>query len=117
MTNRCLMKESTSLVCGRGTSFTFRVSIRTRHSSSRSDMHRYILVVTTASLLVFSASTADAGVKTRTLTGAAIGAGAGAVVAGPPGAVVGGVAGAYIGGPNLPPRRKCWRRHGVRHCR
>jgi osmotically inducible lipoprotein OsmB len=80
-------------------------------------MRSHLLVATTAALLAFSVGSADAKVKTRTLTGAAIGAGAGAVVAGPPGAVVGGVAGAYIGGPNLPPRRKCWWHKGVRRCR
>jgi osmotically inducible lipoprotein OsmB len=54
----------------------------------------------------------------RTLSGAAIGAGAGAVVAGPVGAVVGGVGGAIVGGPSLRGRRSCWRdRNGYRHCR
>jgi hypothetical protein len=52
----------------------------------------------------------------RTVTGAAIGAGAGAVVAGPVGAVVGGVGGAVIGGPRLS-HRHCWHdRNGYRHC-
>ena len=36
-----------------------------------------------------------------TLSGAAIGAGAGAVVAGPPGLVVGAVVGAVVGGPKI----------------
>jgi osmotically inducible lipoprotein OsmB len=54
----------------------------------------------------------------RTVTGAAIGAGAGAVVAGPPGAVVGGVAGAVIGGPRITHHRRCWHdANGYRHCR
>lgn len=58
--------------------------------------------------------------QSRTLTGAAIGAGAGAVVAGPPGAVVGGAVGAYVGGPKLPRSKpvSCYRDNkGVRHCR
>jgi uncharacterized protein YcfJ len=61
--------------------------------------------------------------QNRTLTGAAIGAGAGAVVAGPVGAVAGGAIGAVVGGPSLRHRRhhyrrNCWRdRHGHRHCR
>ncbi|MES1155066.1 MAG: hypothetical protein ABUL48_01420 [Pseudorhodoplanes sp.] len=55
----------------------------------------------------------------RTITGAAIGAGAGAVVAGPVGAVVGGGIGAVVGGPRLTRAHKhCWHdRRGVRHCR
>jgi osmotically inducible lipoprotein OsmB len=79
---------------------------------------RKFLVMSFAAV-AFSVGTGDAmAIKTKTITGAAIGAGAGAVVAGPPGAVVGGAAGAVIGGPNLPPaRRHCWKSHGVRHCR
>jgi len=54
----------------------------------------------------------------RTVTGAAIGAGAGAVVAGPVGAVVGGTAGAVIGGPRITRRHHCWHdSRGYRHCR
>jgi hypothetical protein len=57
----------------------------------------------------------------RTITGAAIGAGAGALVAGPVGAVVGGGIGAVVGGPRLTRTRAhkhCWHdRGGVRHCR
>lgn len=55
----------------------------------------------------------------RTVTGAAIGAGAGAVVAGPVGAVVGGVGGAIVGGPRVTrSSRTCWRnRYGNRVCR
>jgi hypothetical protein len=69
---------------------------------------------------VFSRAAAEALAQSRTLTGAAIGAGAGAVVAGPPGAVVGGVVGAAVGGPKLPRSRpaSCHRdSRGVRHCR
>ena len=66
--------------------------------------------------------TADAQIRERTMTGAAIGAGSGAVIAGPPGAVVGGVIGAVVGGPRISRRaynnRSCWRDGaGVRHCR
>jgi hypothetical protein len=54
----------------------------------------------------------------RTVTGAAIGAGAGAVVAGPPGAIVGGVIGGVVGGPRVTHHRHCWfDRYGDRHCR
>lgn len=54
----------------------------------------------------------------RTVTGAAIGAGAGALVAGPVGAVVGGGVGAVVGGPRLTHSRHCWRDdRGDRHCR
>ena len=69
---------------------------------------------------LFIPATTNAQVRERTVTGAAIGAGAGAIVAGPPGAVVGGVAGALIGGPRISPRpsENCWRdRNGERHCR
>jgi hypothetical protein len=54
----------------------------------------------------------------RTVTGAAIGAGAGAVVAGPVGTIVGGTAGAVIGGPRITHRyRSCWHdSRGYRHC-
>ena len=63
--------------------------------------------------------TADAQIRERTVTGAAIGAGTGAVIAGPPGAVVGGVVGAVVGGPRVSSRsRSCWRdENGSRHCR
>lgn len=54
----------------------------------------------------------------RTLTGAAIGAGAGAIVAGPIGAVAGGAVGAWVGGPSVSRHRYCWwDSHGYRHCR
>lgn len=61
-----------------------------------------------------------ASAQERTLTGAAIGAGAGAIVAGPIGAVAGGAVGAFVGGPRLSGRRykECWYdRGGYRHCR
>jgi len=59
-----------------------------------------------------------ANAQERTVTGAAIGAGAGALVAGPVGAVVGGGVGAVVGGPRLTHHRHCWRdRDGDRHCR
>lgn len=64
------------------------------------------------------ASTAAQSAEERTLTGAAIGAGAGAVVAGPVGAVAGGAIGAWVGGPRISRRfRECWWDHwGYRHC-
>jgi hypothetical protein len=82
-------------------------------------MMKHIALAALVALGLTAVSTEAMAVKTRTVTGAAIGAGAGAVVAGPPGAVVGGVAGAVIGGPNLPTthRHHCWYSHGVRHCR
>ena len=65
--------------------------------------------------------TANAQMRERTVTGAAIGAGTGAVVAGPPGAVVGGVIGAVVGGPRVSRRasnRSCWiDNNGARRCR
>lgn len=71
----------------------------------------------TITLLAGQAQASD----TRTLTGAAIGAGTGALVLGPVGAVVGGAVGAVVGGP---PYRRSYnyarpapRRHGVRHRR
>ena len=70
-----------------------------------------------AALAIFT-TTAHAA-KERTLTGAAIGAGAGAIVLGPIGAVAGGAIGAWIGGPKLSRSYKeCWYdRNGNRHCR
>lgn len=78
-------------------------------------MQKFVIFGSAALALTVFSSDAMA-VSTKTVTGAAIGAGAGAIVAGPPGAVVGGVAGAVIGGPSLP-HRHCWVRKGVRHCR
>lgn len=81
---------------------------------------RKILIAGALCAALLSVSTvASAG--ERTLTGAAIGAGAGAVVAGPIGAVAGGAIGAFVGGPRISPRRghkHCWYdRDGDRHCR
>jgi hypothetical protein len=79
---------------------------------------KQVLTAAIASLIIAAGSTSAMAVKTRTVTGAAIGAGVGAVVAGPPGAVVGGVGGAIIGGPDLPrAHRHCWVRKGERYCR
>ncbi len=66
-----------------------------------------------------AAATAVADARERTLTGAAIGAGAGAIVAGPFGAVAGGTVGAWVGGPRITRRyRECWYDHaGNRQCR
>lgn len=80
---------------------------------------RKLFIAATLAALTALPATAGAQVRERTVTGAAIGAGAGAVVAGPVGAVVGGVGGAVIGGPRLTHRhRSCWRdANGYRHCR
>jgi osmotically inducible lipoprotein OsmB len=79
-------------------------------------MHRILLAAATLAVLALPSA---AQAQSRTVTGAAIGAGTGAVIAGPPGAVVGGVAGAVIGGPDLrrPRHRVCWHSNGQRHCR
>lgn len=56
--------------------------------------------------------------RNRTLTGAAIGAGAGALVAGPVGAVAGGAVGAWVGGPRIRRYKECWYDSvGERRCR
>lgn len=71
-----------------------------------------------AALAVYN--TAAYAAKERTLTGAAIGAGAGAIILGPIGAVAGGALGAWIGGPKLTRGgdTKCsYDRNGNRHCR
>lgn len=80
---------------------------------------RKIILASIAALAIVSfpmAGNADE----RTVTGAAIGAGAGAVVAGPVGAVVGGGVGAVVGGPRITrahSHKRCWRDDaGVRHC-
>jgi osmotically inducible lipoprotein OsmB len=79
---------------------------------------RKLYIVAVLAALIAHPAVANAELRERTLTGAAIGAGAGAVVAGPVGAVVGGVGGAVIGGPSITHHRHCWRdRHGHRHCR
>ena len=81
-------------------------------------MRKLFIAATLAALTALPVA-ANAQVRERTVTGAAIGAGAGAVVAGPVGAVVGGTAGAVIGGPRVSGRhRTCWRGNdGYRHCR
>ena len=76
-------------------------------------------------LALAAALPAAAADRERTLTGAAIGAGAGAVVAGPVGAIAGGAIGATVGGPRVSHRpyrvvrhRVYWRdRYGHRHWR
>jgi len=79
---------------------------------------RKILFCAVAIVALSTASVANAASE-RTLSGAAIGAGAGAVVAGPLGAVAGGVVGAVVGGPRLSrSSKRCWYdRNGYRHCR
>jgi osmotically inducible lipoprotein OsmB len=79
-------------------------------------MRKLLIAATLAALTLPSIASAQ---SERTVTGAAIGAGAGAVVAGPVGAVVGGTAGAVVGGPRITHRyRSCWHdSHGNRHCR
>jgi osmotically inducible lipoprotein OsmB len=81
-------------------------------------MRKTLIAVTSAMALAVTASAANAQVRERTVTGAAIGAGVGAAIAGPPGAVAGGVTGAVIGGPRFTRSRHCWiDRHGYRKCR
>jgi hypothetical protein len=85
-------------------------------SAPKEEIMRKIYIA--ATLVALAGFSTSANAQERTITGAAIGAGAGAAVAGPPGAVVGGVAGAVIGGPRLSHRRTCWLdRRGFRHCR
>jgi hypothetical protein len=86
-------------------------------------MRKIIVVAATFAVIALAAPSA-ANAQNRTITGAAIGAGAGAVVAGPVGAVAGGAVGAIVGGPRLHSvrhyrhHRHCWRdRRGHRHCR
>lgn len=83
-------------------------------------MRKILMLCVGAALVAMAAVPVAANAQSRTITGAAIGAGTGAVIAGPPGAVIGGVAGAVIGGPRLSSRhsRSCWRdARGIRHCR
>ena len=78
---------------------------------------RKLYIVAVLAALTAIPAVANAASSERTVTGAAIGAGAGAVVAGPPGAIVGGVAGAVIGGPSVTRHRHCWRdESGLRRC-
>jgi osmotically inducible lipoprotein OsmB len=89
-----------------------------RDGNKQEETMRKLYIAAVLAALTAIPATANAYVRERTLTGAAIGAGAGAVVAGPVGAVVGGVGGAVIGGPRITHRHHCWRdRHGYRHCR
>lgn len=80
---------------------------------------RGILIAGIASLTIISFS-APVNAGERTITGAAIGAGAGALVLGPVGAVVGGGIGAFVGGPRVTRtngRKRCWHDNaGVKHC-
>jgi len=86
-------------------------------SEGESEMRKMLIGIAAVGMLTF-ASAANAGPSERTLSGAAIGAGAGAVVAGPVGAVAGGVVGAVVGGPRVSRHKQCWHdRRGVRHCR
>jgi hypothetical protein len=80
-------------------------------------MRRFLVAGIISAALIAISTEALAG--ERTLTGAAIGAGAGAIVAGPIGAVAGGAVGAWVGGPRFTRRyRECWYdRGGYRHCR
>ena len=79
-------------------------------------MRRLLFVGVLCAGLVASVTTTQAG--NRTLTGAAIGAGAGALVAGPVGAVAGGAVGAWVGGPRIRRYKECWYdSSGERHCR
>ena len=67
-------------------------------------MKKFIVAIAAATVvagIAASASAEEVTIHDRTVTGAAIGAGAGLVVAGPPGALVGGVIGAVVGGPKI----------------
>jgi osmotically inducible lipoprotein OsmB len=81
---------------------------------------RKIFAIGFAAMFVTSISLTPAHAGERTITGAAIGAGAGALVLGPVGAVVGGGIGAFVGGPRLTRasgHKRCWHDSaGVRHC-
>jgi outer membrane lipoprotein SlyB len=74
----------------------------------------------TAIVLTAISLAAPANAGERTVTGAAIGAGAGALVLGPVGAVAGGAIGAWVGGPRISratAHKRCWRDNaGVKHC-
>jgi hypothetical protein len=80
------------------------------------------IFIAMAALTMVAITVPAASAQERTMTGAAIGAGAGAIVAGPVGAIAGGAIGAVVGGPRISRARyrsaRCWRdRDGVRHCR
>ena len=80
-------------------------------------MRKFLMMGAVSATLVAAGAPAQA--QQRTLTGAAIGAGAGAIVAGPVGAVAGGAIGAWVGGPRFSRKyRECWYdRGGHRSCR
>ena len=78
-------------------------------------MRKILIGMMAVAAIATASATANAG--ERQVTGAAIGAGAGLVVAGPVGAVVGGVVGYTVGGPRIS-HRHCWHDSaGYRHCR
>ena len=80
-------------------------------------MRKLFIAAMTMSALCL-ASAANAGPSERTMSGAAIGAGAVAIVAGPVGAAAGGVVGAVVGGPRISRWKKCWiDRRGSKKCR
>jgi hypothetical protein len=82
-------------------------------------MHKTTFTIAALAIALATTPQAASAQNSRTLTGAAIGAGSGAIIAGPPGAVVGGVVGAIVGGPSVhrAPYKRCWHdRRGVRRC-
>jgi hypothetical protein len=85
-------------------------------------MRRLLLAAIASSMvsLALVAMPLSANAGERTVTGAAIGAGAGALVLGPVGAVAGGAIGAWVGGPRISrttAHKRCWRDNaGVKHC-
>jgi uncharacterized protein YcfJ len=85
-------------------------------------MRRLLLAAIASSMvsLALVAMPFSANAGERTVTGAAIGAGAGALVLGPVGAVAGGAIGAWVGGPRISrttAHKRCWRDNaGVKHC-
>jgi osmotically inducible lipoprotein OsmB len=93
--------------------------IRLRGFAEEAQMRKFSMIA--AMFMALVAVPSAAGAQERTITGAAIGAGAGAVIAGPVGAVAGGAVGAVVGGPRITrarAHRHCWRdRRGRRHCR
>ena len=96
----------------------FRIFLRKNAVRTEDALMRKLLMAGVIACTFLAISTA-ASAQERTLTGAAIGAGAGAIVAGPIGAVAGGAVGAFVG-PRLSGRRyrECWYdRGGYRHCR
>ena len=101
----CVYLLPGSRVCVAGVRWN-AISFPLRFAPERAQGHRkkFIIAVaaaTAVACIVASASAEEVTIRDRTVTGAAIGAGAGLVVAGPPGAVVGGVIGAVVGGPKV----------------